>query len=708
MRGIAGKKAMPTLTINGIEIEVEKGTSILQAAEMLGIEVPHFCYHGRLSVPANCRMCLVEVKGGPPKPAASCAMACADGMEVHTDSEMVHKARKGVMEMLLINHPLDCPICDQGGECDLQDEAVAYGYDRSRYAENKRAVPNKDLGPLVKTVMTRCINCTRCVRFAEEIAGINTLGQLNRGEDAEIGTFIETAVDTELSGNLVDICPVGALTSKPYAFKARPWELVKTPSVDVMDAVGSNIRVDSRSGEVMRILPRLHEDINEEWISDKTRYAYDGLTKRRLDRPWIRDAETNQLREASWPEAFSFIAEKLSAVKGEEIAALAGDLCDLESVTALKDLMGALNVPHMDCRTDGATYDTTQRSSYLFNTTIAGIEQADAILIVGANPRYEATMVNARIRKNYVDHRTKIGLIGPETELTYPYEHLGNSLADLETFARARSGFAKIFKEAERPMIIFGTSLFVGKEGAATHAFACDMAEKLGVIRDGWNGFNLLHTAASRVGGLDIGFVPGKGGRDFADILAGTKDGSIKALYLLGVDEFEARAEIGWNTFVIYQGHHGDKGVGVADVVLPGAAYTEKDGLYVNLEGRVQEGWKAVFPPGGAKEDWKILRALSEYLLQKPLPYETREQLHAQMFRDFPHLAGTGEIETAEWKMPSSDAKVTKAMLARKLSYQVTKESYYSTNAIARSSNIMKACIEAFVPQQKDMKVAAE
>ncbi len=698
---------MPTLKINGTDIEVEKGTSILQAAELLGVEIPHFCYHGRLSVPANCRMCLVEVKGGPPKPAASCAMACADGMEVETESDMVHKARKGVMEMLLINHPLDCPICDQGGECDLQDQAVAYGYDRSRYAENKRAVPNKELGPLIKTVMTRCINCTRCVRFGEEVAGVTTLGQLHRGEDAEIGTFIEQAVDTELSGNMVDICPVGALTNKPYAFKARPWELVKTQSIDVMDAVGSNIRVDSRSGEVLRILPRLHEDVNEEWISDKTRHAYDGLTKRRLDRPWIRNAKTNKLEEATWSEAFSYIAENLQNINGNEIAALVGDLCDLESVVALKDMMEKLGAPHLDCRTDGTTYDPANRSGYLFNTGITGIEDADTILIVGANPRHEATMINARIRKNWLDKRTKIGVIGTNLDLTYPYEHLGETLGDFETLSKARSGFAKTFKDAERPMIIFGNNLFVGKDGAAIQAFTYGLAEKMGVIKEGWNGLNILHNAASRVGALDVGFIPQNGGKNFADIIAGTKDGSVKALYLMGVDEFEARSDIGWNTFVIYQGHHGDKGVEVADVVLPGAAYTEKDGMYVNLEGRVQHGWKAVFPPGDAKEDWKILRALSEYILTEPLSYDTASQLHKRMFEQWPHLAKEDEITPSAFENIGSKADLTKKRMSEKLGIQISKATYYKTNAIARASHIMSACEQAFVADHK-FKEAAE
>ena len=457
---------MPKLTINGMEIEVERGTSILQAAEQLGIEVPRFCYHDKLSVPANCRMCLVEVEGGPPKPVASCAMACGDNMIVKTDSPMVKKARKGVMEMLLINHPLDCPICDQGGECDLQDQALGYGFDRSRFYENKRAVPDKELGPLIKTSMNRCINCTRCVRFAEEIAGTPVLGQLNRGEDAEITTFIDELVKTELSGNLIDVCPVGALTSKPYAFKARPWELKKTETIDVMDAVGSNIRIDVRGREVMRVLPRLHEDVNEEWISDRTRFAYDGLNNARLDRPYIRDAESGKLKAASWDEAFGFIASKLKGIKGAEIAGLVGDLAEVESIVALKDLLGKLGSPNMDCRTDGAQFDVSSRAGYLFNSTIAGIEKADAILLIGTNPRLEATMVNARIRKVAGERRIPVGVVGEAVDLTYKYHHVGTTLVDLEKMVADHKGGIK----AERPMWIIGSGVFEREDGAAVHA----------------------------------------------------------------------------------------------------------------------------------------------------------------------------------------------------------------------------------------------
>ncbi len=686
---------MPKLTINGMEIEVERGTSILQAAEQLGIEIPRFCYHDKLSVPANCRMCLVQVEGGPPKPAASCAMACGDGMVVHTESEMVKKARKGVMEMLLINHPLDCPICDQGGECDLQDQAVAYGFDRSRFAENKRAVPDKELGPLIKTVMTRCINCTRCVRFAEEIAGTPVLGQFHRGEDAEIGTFIDQLVDTELSGNLIDVCPVGALTSKPYAFGARSWELKKTESVDVHDAVGSNIRIDSRGREVMRILPRLHEDVNEEWISDRTRFAYDGLGRARLDRPYIRNADTGKLQEASWEEALAFIAVNLEGIKGENIAALAGDLCDLESMVALKDLMDRLGSPHMDCRTDGGIFDTSVRRGYTFGSGIAGIDKADAILLVGTNPRLEATMVNARIRRAWLERGVPISLIGEAVDLTYPYYHAGTTPGDLVKLAKDHAKQVK----AERPMMIVGAGVFAREDGEAVHHALYEAAESLGCIKDGWNGFNVLHNAASRVGALDIGFVPGKGGKDFRDIIAGTKDGSIKALYLLGADEFSAKAATGWQTFVIYQGHHGDRGAYRADVILPGSAYTEKDGIYVNTEGRPQFGKQAVTPPGQAREDWKIVRALSESLGKK-LSYDTLLQLRERIKTDWPHLLDIDVVRASPWKAFGHKGKISDEPFVSPVT------EYYKTNSICRASKTMADCTESF--SKEKMLEAAE
>lgn len=687
---------MPKVTINDMEIEVEQGTSILQAAEKIGIEIPRFCYHDRLSVPANCRMCLVEVEGGPPKPAASCAMACSDGMVVHTESEMVKKARKGVMEMLLINHPLDCPICDQGGECDLQDQAYGYGFDRSRYHENKRAVEDKELGPLIKTVMTRCINCTRCVRFAEEIAGTPVLGQFNRGEDAEIGTFIDEIVSTELSGNLVDICPVGALTSKPYAFTARSWELEKTETIDVHDAVGSNIRIDSRGREVMRVLPRLHEEVNEEWISDRTRYSYDGLAKSRLDRPFVRDAESGKLREADWNEAFELITSKLSGLKGEQIAALSGDLADVESVVALKDLVTSLGSPHMDCRTDGANFDETSRAGYLFNSGIAGIDQADAILLVGTNPRHEATIINARIRRAFVERQIPISLVGEAADLTYPYAHVGTSPKDLEKLAKDYTGKVR----SEKPIMIVGMNAFRRPDGYAIHGMLQDIAESLGVVKKGWNGFNVLHDAAGRVGALDVGFVPQKGGKAFADILAGSKDGTIKALFLLGADEFNARVNIGWQTFVVYIGHHGDHGARRADVVLPAAAYTEKDALYVNTEGRVQMTKRAVTPPGDARVDWTILRALSNHL-GKPLSYNNHHELRERVFKEWPHLSKIDQIEPAKW------GKFGKKTKTQKDGFAGNALGYYLTNPICRASPTMVKCTQAF-KQDIEYKEAAE
>ena len=686
---------MPKVTINDMEIEVEPGTSIIQAAEQLGVEIPRFCYHDKLSVPANCRMCLVEVEGGPPKPVASCAMACGDGMVVKTDSPMVKKARKGVMEMMLINHPLDCPICDQGGECDLQDQAMAYGFDRSRFQENKRAVEDKELGPLIKTVMTRCINCTRCVRFAEEVAGTPVLGQLNRGEDAEIGTFIDELTDTELSGNLIDICPVGALTSKPYAFKARPWELKKTETIDVHDAVGSNIRVDARGREVMRVLPRLNEDINEEWISDKTRFSYDGLNARRLDRPYIRNEETGKLEEAGWPEALSFIAEKLEGLKGEEIAALTGDLMDVEAMMALKDLLSELGSPNMDCRTDGSHFDVTNRAGYLFNSTINGIDESDLIILVGTNPRYEGTMINARIRKAYLERRVKVVVIGEGGDLTYPYDHYGTTAKDIEQFAKEFAGKLP----AEKPMMIVGSGIFSRDDGEALHHTLYEAAEKLGIVTKDWNGFNILHKAASRVGALDIGFVPQKAGKDFRNIIAGTKDGSIKALYLLGSDEFNARVNVGWQTFVIYQGHHGDHGAERADVILPGSAYTEKDGIYVNTEGRPQLGKRAVFPPGEAREDWKIIRALSE-VLGKTLPYNTLSELRERVRKENSIFKTIDVITPAKWSKFGKKAKLLKDPL------RSAAEDYYLSNPICRASKTMNACVDEFVEPR--MKEAAE
>ncbi|MFC7332110.1 NADH-quinone oxidoreductase subunit NuoG [Rhodocista pekingensis] len=678
---------MPKLTIDGIEVEVAPGTSVLQACEQIGKEVPRFCYHERLSVPANCRMCLVEIERSP-KPVASCAMPCSDGMVVKTDSELVHKARKGVMEFLLINHPLDCPICDQGGECDLQDQAVAYGFDRGRYAEAKRAVKDKNLGPLIKTFMTRCIHCTRCIRFMDEIAGVSALGAVNRGEHTEITGYLEQGIASEMSGNLVDVCPVGALTSKPYAFTARPWELRRTETIDVMDAVGSNIRVDTRGPEVMRVLPRLNEDVNEEWIADKTRYAHDGLKRQRLDRPYVRDGE-GKLRPASWLEAFAAIRTRLEGVAGDRIAAIAGDLADVESVLALKDLTDRLGSPHRDCRQDGARFDASRRAGYIFNSGIAGIEQADVILLVGTNPRWEAPIVNARIRKRYLQGGLKkVAAIGPQVDLTYPVEHLGAGGDTLAALAEGRHPFAELLRTAERPMVIVGMGAFARADGPAVQAALHRLAGACGLVREGWNGFNVLHTAAGRVGALDAGFLPGAGGRDLAGILEGCASGAIEVVYLLGADEIPAE-RLG-KAFVIYQGHHGDRGAHRADVILPGAAYTEKNATYVNTEGRVQQTRLAMFPLGEAREDWKILRALSAEL-GHVLPYDSLSQLRQRMVQANPMFAEIDRLVPAEWGAFGSAGAISRDAFVSPVT------DYYLTDPISRASATMARCSETFI-----------
>ena len=680
---------MAKLTIDDREIEVPDGITVLQACELAGIEIPRFCYHERLSVAGNCRMCLVEMERSP-KPIASCAMPAADGMVIRTNTPTVEKARKGVMEFLLINHPLDCPICDQGGECDLQDQAVAYGFDRSRYLENKRAVKDKYMGPLIKTIMTRCIHCTRCVRFSTEIAGVEDMGALYRGEHLEI-TTLERTIDSELSGNLVDVCPVGALTSKPYAFAARPWELRTTNSIDVMDAVGSNIRVDARGREVMRVLPRLHEDINEEWISDKTRYACDGLGRQRLDRPYVRGAD-GKLQPASWEDAFKAIADRLSGLPGERIAAIAGDQCDAESMLALKDLMAGLGSANLDCRQDGAKLDPGRRAGYLFNTTIAGIEQADAVLLVGSNPRLEAPMINARLRKRYLMGGLRIGLIGEAADLTFGYDYLGAGPETLQQIVAGAGDFAEVLRAAERPMIVVGIGALARPDGAAVLGLARKVADTCGMVRDGWNGFNVLHLAAARVGGLDLGFVPGEGGRGVEEILDGATKGEVELVYLLGADEIDM-ARLG-QAFVVYQGHHGDVGAHRADVILPGAAYTEKNGTYVNTEGRVQLARLAVFPPGDAREDWTILRALSG-ALGRPLPYDNLGDVRHKLIETNPVFAAIDQLEPAEWGGFGEDGPVDPAP------FESPVKTFYMTDPISRLSETMAQCAAALADRRK-------
>ena len=687
---------MPKLTINGIDVEVEDGSTVLQACEQVGVEIPVFCYHPKLSIAGNCRMCLVQM-GSSQKPIASCSMPAAEGMNIKTDTPLVTKAREGVLEFLLINHPLDCPICDQGGECDLQDITLGYGRGKSRFSLNKRAVKNKYMGPLIKPIMTRCIHCTRCIRFANEIAGSPEMGAFGRGENMEIASYLETAITSELSGNMIDICPVGALTNKPYAFHGRPWELTKTETIDVLDAVGSNIRVDSRGREVMRILPRLNEEINEEWISDKTRFAYDGLKQQRLDHPYIR--KNGKLTTASWDEAFVHIEKNLEGLVGNEIAALAGDQADCEAMIALKDLMTSLGSPHLDCRQDGTHWDTRSRATYLFNTTIAGIEKADLILLIATNPRLEAPLVNARIRKRYLkgglQNKLEVGFIGPETDLTYPHDHLENHAKTIKDILEGKHPFSTKLKAAKRPMLILGQGAMNRRDSLEILNLCQKIAEKYGLIQNDWNGFNTLHVAAARVGGLDLGFLPQKkSGLDTAGILKAAHNGKLKALYLLGADEIPM-TELG-ETFVIYQGHHGDSGAHRADVILPGATYTEKNATYVNTEGRPQHTIQAVHPPGEAKEDWRIIRALSD-ILGHTLPYDTLEEIRNRLIAVNPIFEAIGQIIPSPWELLPQGTPETLSQLA----FQLPIRNFYRTDPISRHSLIMAQCTQSFDQQQQ-------
>jgi NADH-quinone oxidoreductase subunit G len=693
---------MAKLKVDGKEIEVPDHFTLLQACEEAGAEVPRFCFHERLSVAGNCRMCLIEVKGGPPKPTASCAMGVRDlrpgpngeAPEVFTTTPMVKKAREGVMEFLLINHPLDCPICDQGGECDLQDQAMAFGVDSTRYNENKRAVEDKYIGPLVKTVMNRCIHCTRCVRFTTEVAGIAELGLIGRGEDAEITTYLEQAMTSELQGNVVDLCPVGALTSKPYAFNARPWELGKTESIDIMDAVGSAIRVDTRGREVMRIMPRINEEINEEWISDKTRFIWDGLKTQRLDRPYVK--KDGRLQAATWNEAFAAIKSAVAATSADRIGAIAGDLASVEEMYALKTLMTALGSANIDCRQDGAALDPALgRSSYLFNPTIQGIENADALLIIGSNPRFEASVLNARIRKRSRMSKFPIGVIGETGELRYAYEYLGAGTDTLSELVAGRGSFFEVLSKAERPMIIVGQGALVGEGGSAVLSAAAKIAGAIGAVSEGWNGFAVLHTAASRVGGLDLGFVPGQGGKSAHEMVTATD-----VLFLLGADEIDLATRM--SGFTVYIGSHGDNGAHAADVILPGATYTEKSGIWVNTEGRVQMGNRAGFAPGDAREDWAILRALSD-VLGKRLPFDSLSELRRKLVADYPHF---GQIDMiAEAVEGEIAALAQKAGEMTKSAFASPVKDFYLTNPIARASAVMAECSAL---ARSNFKAAAE
>ena len=654
---------MPKVTVDGVEIEVPAGATVLQACELAGKEIPRFCYHERLSIAGNCRMCLVEVKPGPPKPQASCALPAAEGQEIFTDTPMVKKAREGVMEFLLINHPLDCPICDQGGECDLQDQAMAYGRSASRFDENKRSVDDKYMGPIIKTAMTRCIQCTRCVRFAEEVAGTPELGMLFRGEDAQITPYLERALTSELSGNLADLCPVGALLQAPQSFEIRPWELRKVPSIDVMDAVGTNIRLDMRGPQVMRILPRINEDVNEEWCSDKTRHHADALVRGRLDRPWVREA--GKLRAATWTEALELFAAKLKSA-GAKVAAIAGDLLDAETMYAAKALLAGQGSRLLEGRQTGLDYDVSSLSAVAFNSTIAGIENADAILLIGSNARWEASLVNTRLRKA-VRRGASVFSVGPAVDLTYSVTDIGD---DLSLLAKLPTVVTEAFAKAARPAIIVGP----GALGAGALGAALALVGPLGLVKDGWNGFNVIHTAASRMAGLLLGFAAAGG---IADLEAAAPE----LVLLLGADEVAPERFPG--AFKVYVGHHGDKGARQADLILPAAAYSEKHGIFVNLEGRVQRAQKASFPPGEAREDWTILRAVSD-LIGKPLPFDRFDQLRAAMIADVPALGTEGLLELP-WAPPSLPS-------AASGSVSLPVKDFYLTNAICRASPVMQRC----------------
>ena len=656
---------MPKVTVDGQEIEVPNGATVLQACELAGKEIPRFCYHERLSIAGNCRMCLVEVKPGPPKPQASCALPAADGQEIRTDTKMVKTAREGVMEFLLINHPLDCPICDQGGECDLQDQSMTYGRGATRYHENKRAVTEKYMGPLIKTIMTRCIHCTRCVRFSEEIAGVDEIGAVGRGEDMQITTYLEQAAEHELSANVIDLCPVGALTSRPYAFEARPWELKKTLSIDVSDAVGANIRLDSRGREVMRALPRINDAVNEEWLSDKGRYQVDGLGKRRLDKVFVR--RDGKLGAATWDEAFGMIADRIGSDKSS-IAAVAGDMLDCETMFAAKALLKACGSTLLEGRQTGMDYDVSSLAAVNFNSGLAGIETADAILIVGSHVRWEAPLVNVRLRKA-AKRGAKVFVVGPHWDTTFPAEFLGTDLGVLNDLP---GHVSDAFKAAERPAIIMGGAALA--RGALNAGLA--FAEAFSLMEDDWNGFNVLHFSAARMGGLMLGFAQSGG---MADIAAANP----KVLLSLGADEMDYAPFAG--SLKVYIGHHGDKGAHAADIVLPGASFAEKDGTYVNTEGRVQFAEKAVFAPGDAREDWTILRALAD-ALGVNVGFDSFAQLQAAMIADVPALGEEGIASFGALPKADTNAKA-EGSIDR---YPIT--DFYLTNPIARASAVMQQC----------------
>lgn len=678
---------MPKLTIDGVSITVPQGTSVMQACELLGIDIPRFCYHDKLSIAGSCRMCLVEIEKTP-RLAASCSMPCAEGMVVHTNTEAVKKARADVVELTLLNHPLDCPVCDQGGECALQDIAFAHGRSLCRSKESRRFVQDKDLGPLIKTVMTRCIHCTRCLRFMREVAGDDALCGLFRGEELEIASVAEGPLTSELSGNLADLCPVGALTSKPHAFKVRAWELQKTDSIDVFDAVGCAIRVDSREGKVIRVLPRRNDAINDVWINDKTRYACDGLGVKRLERPLARI--DGALEPVEWDEAFELVANRLRGVAPYRIAALAGDMVDCESLFALQTLLDALDCPHKDCRQDGAEYDVAHRCSYIMNSSIAGIDRADAVLLIGTNPKREATLVGARLFKRWKTGGCAFGLIGTEEALGFPCEIVGHSPVALRDLLEGKNAFASVLARAQRPMMLVGAGALARADGAAVQACVHELAEKFSFVRDDWNGVNVLQRAASRVGGLDLGFLPSAHGYATRAIVDAASCGDLDVLYLLGADELNMKKPK--KTFVVYQGHHADKGAALADVVFPGAAYTEKDALYVNTEGRPQRARRAAALQEGAREDWEIVVSLAK-ALGVSLAFDEADSLRAAMENRCPHFANEGALALAKWRA----VKSARASLSLQ-PFEPAIDNFYQTDPISRASATMAACAAQILP----------
>ena len=672
---------MPKIVIDGKDFEVEENLSIIQACEVSGVEIPRFCYHEKLSVAGNCRMCLVDIedaRGMSPKPVASCAMQVSDGLKIHTKTQRVKKAREGVMEFLLINHPLDCPICDQGGECDLQDQSVAYGLGGSRYEQNKRSVENKDMGPFIKTEMNRCIHCTRCVRFSTEVSGSDEIGAIGRGRDMEITTYLDIAVKSELSGNVIDLCPVGALTSKPYAFSARPWELKQTESIDVMDAIGSNIRIDTKGNKVMRVLPRNNDEVNEEWISDKTRFFWDGLSLQRIDKPYLR--ENGKLRQVSWNKAIDVASEKLLNTNPEKIASITGDLVSIESIYSIKKLMDSIKSPNTECRQDGSKINGG-REKWLFNSKLSGIDESDGCLLIGTNPRIEAALINSRIIRKSKENNYSIGLLGDKSELNYNYDYLGDDPSIIYDLIDNNNPFCEKLSEMNKPLMIIGQGALKGDEGEDYLNLCIELANNYNFLKNDWNGFNVLHTAASRPGAMEIGFLPGERGKDLDQIIDGYKKGDISTLFLLGADEIEISEKT--DCFVIYQGHHGDKGANIADLILPSPSFNEQNGLFINTEGRIQESIRATFPIGEAKEDWEIISLISKKMGLENID-NSFEDLRSSLFQSFPYLA---DID-----MCLSGEKLPKKIERKDIKQHVFKNSlnnFWLSNSITRSSRLM-------------------